>query len=259
MANTQKCQHLLNLLSWHLAQYLAHTVNRIHNVCVRCSGMTLKSGEGVAEGAGSGARGLSPGPSSSCSAVFWWHLHFTPSKEGYRCLSRNGCSRLRRDTASQSLGLLPSLRSTDCIKVMGEDGEEKFENSAKAGSSVVIRWMVLPYTGLGGPGSGFETLGRVSGNLWCWRRNPEVRSGDPALRKALFGLILCCHHLEVLNDSFKKGLPLSFCRGPCKLCRWSWVHTIWDSDILSQLVLNLQLIKQVAAGLVFFLISLSLI
>lgn len=80
---------------------------------------------------------LAPSPST---AVFWQHLHFIPSTQGYHCLSRNGCSRLRSDTATQSLGLLPNLRSTDCNKVRREDGEKKFENPTKAGSNVIVRW-----------------------------------------------------------------------------------------------------------------------
>lgn len=83
-----------------------------------------------------------PGDCSSCSpaAVFGQLLHFIPSMQGHHCLSRNGCSRLRSDTVAQSLGLLPNLRSTDCSKIRRKAGEEKFENSTKARSSVIIRW-----------------------------------------------------------------------------------------------------------------------
>lgn len=77
--------------------------------------------------------------------------------QGYHHLSRNGCSRLRSDLATQSLGLLPNLRSTDCNKVREKDAEE-FENPTKA--VLLLGDVIMPHTFWGGTG-GVKPLGRV--------------------------------------------------------------------------------------------------
>lgn len=44
----------------------------------------------------------------------------------------------------------------------------------------------------------------------------DLCSEGPAL-----DLMLCCHHLEMLNNSLTRGPAFSFCTGPHKLCNQS--------------------------------------
>ena len=47
--------------------------------------------------------------------------------------------------------------------------------------------------------------------------------GRAPCRAGLLGLMLCCHHLEILNTFWKRGPAFSFCSGRWKLYSQSWL------------------------------------
>lgn len=69
----------------------------------------------------------------------------------------------------------------------------------------------------------------VHGDLGRWRGKAGLVGELPVqLRRALglegphSWLMLCCRHLERLNDVLTRGLAFSFCTGPCVLRSQSW-------------------------------------
>lgn len=54
--------------------------------------------------------------------------------------------------------------------------------------------------------------------VWVWLHGCVIC----ATEGSMFDLMLCCHHLEILNHFLTRGPAFSFYTKRCKLCSWSW-------------------------------------